>query len=95
MLESGMKLDLISYIRSCLNHVIDKKIYIEDRSDISAIERKFISSNEIVHKQFLHIENDPNYIARYLSSIFKNIYYKAINITSVKDVLDGINVSFL
>lgn len=95
MLKSGMKLDLISYIRSCLNHVIDKKIYIEDRSDISAIERKFISSNEIVHKQFLHIENDPNYIARYLSSIFKNIYYKAINITSVKDVLDGINVSFL
>lgn len=91
VLGIGMNIDIVSYIKSSLNHVVDKKIYIKDHSDIQIIGEEFISSNEIVHKQFFRIEDNLNDIADYLSNIFRSIYYRSIDDTSIKDVLNSVH----
>lgn len=94
MLEKGMNIDLFSYVKSSLNHIMDKKIYMREHYDVQYVERDFRSPKEVVHKQAISMENNPDYVASYLSILLKNMYYNALNKTSIKDVSDCIDFTF-
>ena len=73
---------------------MDKKIYMREHYDVQYVERDFRSPKEVVHKQAISMENNPDYVASYLSILLKNMYYNALNKTSIKDVSDCIDFTF-
>lgn len=95
VLGKGINIDLFSYVKSNLNHIIDKKIYIRKDYDVQYIEKDFRSPKELIHNQAIRMENNPNYAASYLSILLKNMYYNALNKTNIKDVSDCTDFTFL